>query len=68
MGHYDDDYEYERNKRVWERDLNRKKAREKLEGILREYKHHADNEDMFTVKIREAIFWLYGDMPFNIDE
>ena len=68
MGHYSDDYEYESNKRAWEQGLNRKKAHKKLEGILREYSHHADNQEMFSVKIKEAIFWLYGELPIDHDD
>jgi len=63
MGHYDDDYEYDRANVKWSTNLKRKEVREKLEYILREYASCADDEPTFRMKIKEAIFWLYGEMP-----
>lgn len=61
MGHYDDDYEYEENKRRKSTKVKREKTLEHLQAALAN-SESAQESDLFKQKVREAIYWLENDL------
>ena len=59
MGHYDDAYEYDDAAARKDTSKNRKIAIKHLEEALA-YSRYADNSEVYTQKLKEAILWL-GD-------
>lgn len=62
MGHYDSAYEYDAAEALKERKKEIKHVKTLLEMALTAGKDCAAEHELFSVKIKEAIFWLENNI------
>lgn len=60
MGHYDSAYEHDDKIEREKRKKAVKEAIALINGAI-DYSNHAENEEQYVIKLKEAIFWLNNE-------